>query len=55
MKIKINKRVADGGKFGNSQCAQNATEGVLFCLILFVLCFTEGLYERKLLECAVNI
>ena len=56
MKIEWNKRSADGGMFGNSLCAQNATESVLFfCLILLVLCCTEGLYERKLLECTVNI
>ena len=53
MKIEWNKRSADGGMFGNSLCAQNDTESVLFCLILLVLCCTEGLYERKLLECAV--
>ena len=56
MKIEWNKRSADGGMFGNSLCAQNATESVLFfCLILLVLCCTEGLYERQLLECTVNI
>ena len=30
MKIEWNKRSADDGIFGNSLCAQNATEVVLF-------------------------
>ena len=36
MKIEWNKRSADGGMFGNSLCAQNATESVLFFLSYFI-------------------
>ena len=50
MKIERNKRSTD------IFCEHNMPQKLFFfCLILLVLCCTEGLYERKLLECAVGI
>ena len=56
MKIEWNKRSASVA-CSRIPCVHKMPKKVFFfcCLILLVLCCTEGLYERKLLECTVNI